>query len=131
MDRLLGSNDFIFLRTPASILFVIYDHYISIVVNLSQTFIPLHLTPSSFFLFVWFQSLVGYEGAEEAGGKLDYLKILDTNTMIWTSPDTAGPIPETRYGHTMTQVGLHLLFHGGWDGTRPLKDIVALQIAEL
>ena len=77
------------------------------------------------------QSLVGYEGGDEEGGKLDYLKILDTNTMIWSSPEVAGPVPETRYGNTMTQVGLHLLFHGGWDGTRPLKDIVALQIAEL
>ncbi len=62
---------------------------------------------------------------------MDYLRVLDTSTMVWSAPQLAGPVPESRYGHTMTQVGLHLLAFGGWDGTRPLRDIIALQIAEL
>jgi hypothetical protein len=53
--------------------------------------------------------------------------------MQWSSPQQKGVIPETRYGHTMTQVGLHLLIFGGWDGngSRALSEFIALQVAEL
>jgi hypothetical protein len=32
----------------------------------------------------------------------------------------------TRYGHTLTPIGLHVLMFGGWDGTRASADVITL-----
>ena len=41
-------------------------------------------------------------------------------------PPTIHPPILTRYGHTLTPIGLHVLMFGGWDGTRASADVITL-----
>ena len=47
--------------------------------------------------------------------------------MEWFFPTFGGPEPERLYGHTITRVGTSLFLIGGWDGTRPLNEVVVLE----
>ena len=55
------------------------------------------------------------------------LLCLDTDSMEWFYPTFGGPEPERLYGHTITRVGTSLFLIGGWDGTRPLNEVVVLE----
>jgi host cell factor len=55
------------------------------------------------------------------------LLCLDTDSMEWFFPTFGGPEPERLYGHTITRVGTSLFLIGGWDGTRPLNEVVVLE----
>ena len=44
----------------------------------------------------------------------DDLRVLDTDTMIWTRPRIEGLVPSGRYGHTSHLMGDRLIVFGGW-----------------
>ena len=38
-----------------------------------------------------------------------------------------GTPPSRRYGHSATAIGPHIIIFGGWDGGKPLKDVIVLR----
>ena len=64
---------------------------------------------------------------ENASKSSRNLLCLDTDSMEWFYPTFCGPEPERLYGHTITRVGTSLFLIGGWDGTRPLNEVVVLE----
>lgn len=58
---------------------------------------------------------------------VDYCMTLRTSDMRWVKNRYSG-IPVTRrYGHTCTAIGPHLIVIGGWDGGKPLADVIVLR----
>lgn len=47
--------------------------------------------------------------------------------MEWSRVRAAGVPPSDRYVQTMTMVGPHAIVFGGWDGGKPLNDLVVLR----
>lgn len=56
--------------------------------------------------------LVIYGGM--SGCRLGDLWILDTDTMMWSRPNTNGPLPLPRSLHTSTLIGQKMYVFGGW-----------------
>lgn len=52
---------------------------------------------------------------------------LRTSDMTWVNNRYIGVPPSERYGHTATPIGPHLIIMGGWDGGKPLADVVVLR----
>jgi host cell factor len=81
----------------------------------------------------------GWAGNRGAGGKqdagtgtgggstIDYCHVLGTVDMNWSRTRSNGVPPSDRYGHSMTMVGPHAIVFGGWDGGKPLNDLVVLR----
>ncbi len=44
--------------------------------------------------------------------EIDYFLVLNTDTMVWDKGKYVGTPPLTRYGHTTTSIGPHLLIFG-------------------
>ena len=65
-------------------------------------------------------------GDPAAGNKHPYTYMLNLTTMEWTQPVVKGVMPTRRYNHTTTAVDSRVLIFGGWDGNRPLNDVVQL-----
>lgn len=68
--------------------------------------------------------------ADAKGGEdqtCDYCYTLRTADMRWIPCKFSGVPASTRYGHSATAVGPHLIVLGGWDGGKPLGDIVVLR----
>lgn len=57
----------------------------------------------------------------------DYCVTLRTADMNWVRNVYTGQPPCKRYGHTATPIGPHLIIFGGWDGGKPLNDVVVLR----
>eukprot|EP00439_Symbiodinium_sp_Y106_P085517 s211_g28.t2 len=57
----------------------------------------------------------------------DYCWTLRTSDMQWVANRYVGAPPTKRYGHTTTAIGPHLIIFGGWDGGKPLNDVVVLR----
>lgn len=57
----------------------------------------------------------------------DYCFTLRTSDMHWMRNKYAGVPPSKRYGHTATAIGPHLIIIGGWDGGKPLNDVIVLR----
>jgi len=57
----------------------------------------------------------------------DYCMTLRTYDMNWDQNKYLGIPPSSRYGHTATAIGPHLIIIGGWDGGKPLKDVTVLR----
>lgn len=57
----------------------------------------------------------------------DYCMTLRTSDMHWVRNKYIGIPPTRRYGHTATAIGPHLIIIGGWDGGKPLSDVVVLR----
>lgn len=69
-------------------------------------------------------------GSVDASGKeeeVDYCVSLRTSDMRWTTCRFEGVPASRRYGHTCTSIGPHLIIFGGWDGGKPLNDLVVLR----
>lgn len=49
-----------------------------------------------------------------SGCRLGDLWILDTDTMMWSRPQTNGPLPLPRSLHTSTLIGHKMYVFGGW-----------------
>jgi len=70
------------------------------------------------------------ETAEQPTGEeksCDYCMTLRTADMQWVRNQYIGEPPARRYGHTATAIGPHLIIFGGWDGGKPLNDVVVLR----
>lgn len=61
------------------------------------------------------------------GDTCDYCMTLRTADMQWARNQYSGVPPSKRYGHTATAIGPHLIIFGGWDGGKPLSDVVVLR----
>lgn len=57
----------------------------------------------------------------------DYCLTLRTTDMTWVRNKYVGIPAPKRYGHTALAVGPHLIIFGGWDGGKPLSDVVVLR----
>jgi len=57
----------------------------------------------------------------------DYCLTLRTTDMTWVRNKYVGIPAAKRYGHTALAVGPHLIIFGGWDGGKPLGDVVVLR----
>mmetsp|Transcript_47329 Transcript_47329/g.137861 ORF Transcript_47329/g.137861 Transcript_47329/m.137861 type:complete len:441 (+) Transcript_47329:110-1432(+) len=58
---------------------------------------------------------------------VDYCMTLRTSDMSWVSNKFIGIPASKRYGHSATAIGPHLIIFGGWDGGKPLSDVVVLR----
>merc|ERR1719265_1319733 len=70
------------------------------------------------------------EGEEVATGEYqtnDYCMTLRTSDMRWIKNSYVGVPASKRYGHTATGIGPHLIIIGGWDGGKPLSDVIVLR----
>ena len=56
-----------------------------------------------------------HEGTE---GQCNYFHVWATDTMTWQLGKYLGSPPSSRYGHTATAIGPHLLIFGGWENTK-------------
>jgi len=57
----------------------------------------------------------------------DYCLTLRTSDMNWVRNKYIGVPPSKRYGHSATAIGPHLIIFGGWDGGKPLGDVIVLR----
>jgi len=64
------------------------------------------------------------EGSDET---CKYCVTLRTSDMTWVQNQYSGVPAPNRYGHTATAIGPHLIIFGGWDGGKPLSDVVVLR----
>lgn len=65
-----------------------------------------------------------HEPTEE---QCDYFMIWSTDTMSWKKGKYLGTPPTSRFGHTSTAIGPHLLIFGGWELTKAQNDIIVLR----
>ncbi|CEM14663.1 unnamed protein product [Vitrella brassicaformis CCMP3155] len=57
----------------------------------------------------------------------DDISLLRLGDMRWCRPPFVGSLPAIRYGHSCTVIGPHLVIVGGWDGGKPLNDILVFR----
>jgi len=57
----------------------------------------------------------------------DYCVALRTSDMRYTPCKFGGVPASRRYGHSATTIGPHLIIFGGWDGGKPLSDLIVLR----
>ena len=57
----------------------------------------------------------------------DYFMIWNTDSMTWKQGKSMGTPPTTRYGHTATAIGPHLLIFGGWEFSKAQNEIIVLR----
>jgi len=65
-----------------------------------------------------------HEGTAE---NCDYFMIWNTDTMQWKQGKSIGTPPTTRYGHSSTAIGPHLLIFGGWEFSKAQNEIIVLR----
>jgi hypothetical protein len=58
---------------------------------------------------------------------IDYFLVLNTETMSWESGKYLGTPPLSRYGHTTTSIGPHMLIFGGWEYSRATNEVIVLR----
>merc|ERR1719326_2198006 len=69
----------------------------------------------------------GAENQKEEDQTADYCMTLRTSDMQWVRNRYVGVPASRRYGHTATAIGPHLIIIGGWDGGKPLSDVIVLR----
>uniref|UniRef100_A0A0G4F3L3 Uncharacterized protein n=1 Tax=Chromera velia CCMP2878 TaxID=1169474 RepID=A0A0G4F3L3_9ALVE len=57
----------------------------------------------------------------------DGLMSLRTADMAWIQCGYVGVPPSNRYGHSVCVIGPHLVIVGGWDGGKPLTEVLVLR----
>jgi len=57
----------------------------------------------------------------------EYCMTLRTSDMQWIRNRYVGVPASRRYGHSATAIGPHLIIIGGWDGGKPLSDVIVLR----
>ncbi len=59
---------------------------------------------------------------------IDYFIVLNTdNELVWEKGKFEGQPPLSRYGHTATSIGPHILIFGGWEFNRAASEVVVLR----
>jgi len=69
----------------------------------------------------------GEAAPKEDEQTVDYCMTLRTGDMQWIRNKFVGVPASRRYGHTATAIGPHLIIIGGWDGGKPLSDVIVLR----
>jgi len=69
----------------------------------------------------------GQADNKEEDQTCDYCMTLRTADMQWIRNRFVGVPASMRYGHTTTAIGPHLIIIGGWDGGKPLSDVIVLR----
>jgi hypothetical protein len=64
---------------------------------------------------------------KEEDQSCDYCMTLRTADMQWIRNKFVGIPASRRYGHSATAIGPHLIIIGGWDGGKPLNDVIVLR----
>jgi len=67
------------------------------------------------------------EENQEEDQSCDYCMTLRTSDMTWVRNRYVGVPASKRYGHSATAIGPHLIIIGGWDGGKPLSDVIVLR----
>lgn len=75
----------------------------------------------------WTKTSGNKEKHEPKDGSCDYFMIWSTNTMSWKKGKYIGVPPTTRFGHTSTAIGPHLLIFGGWEYSKAQNEIIVLR----
>mmetsp|Transcript_7639 Transcript_7639/g.8634 ORF Transcript_7639/g.8634 Transcript_7639/m.8634 type:complete len:142 (-) Transcript_7639:31-456(-) len=75
----------------------------------------------------WTKTSGHKEKHEPKDGSCDYFMIWSTNTMSWKKGKYIGVPPTTRFGHTSTAIGPHLLIFGGWEYSKAQNEIIVLR----
>lgn len=65
-----------------------------------------------------------HEPTEE---ECDYFMVWSTDSMSWKRGKYLGNPPTSRFGHTATAIGPHLLIFGGWEYTKAQNEIIVLR----
>eukprot|EP00921_Rhytidocystis_pertsovi_P016051 GHVQ01025372.1.p1 GENE.GHVQ01025372.1~~GHVQ01025372.1.p1 ORF type:complete len:517 (-),score=73.49 GHVQ01025372.1:546-2096(-) len=63
----------------------------------------------------------------DSGKRPSAVVALDTVSKWWRECDSVGVPSGCRYGHSCTSIGPHMVIFGGWDGGKPLGDLVVLR----
>jgi hypothetical protein len=58
---------------------------------------------------------------------LDYFMVLNVKNLCWEPGRFSGKPPLSRYGHTCTSIGSHMLIFGGWEYSRATNDVIVLR----
>jgi len=66
----------------------------------------------------------GSKGEDET---CEYCMTLRTSDMTWVQNRYVGVPASSRYGHSVTAIGPHLIVVGGWDGGKALNDVIVLR----
>ena len=74
----------------------------------------------------WSKTSGNREMHEPKDGICDYFMIWSTDTMSWKLGEYIGVPPTTRFGHTSTAIGPHLLIFGGWEYSEAQNEIIVL-----
>ena len=75
----------------------------------------------------WTKTSGAREKHEPRDGECKYFMIWSTDTMSWKSGKYIGVPPTTRFGHTSTAIGPHLLIFGGWEYSKAQNEIIVLR----
>jgi hypothetical protein len=57
--------------------------------------------------------------------------LLDLDEGEWVTPSVAGKPPGYRYGSSAAAIGLRLFMWGGWEGGRPINELLVLDLSAL
>lgn len=91
--------------------------------------------PESFQLKAHTAAAVGKKifmfGGGDTNSYFDKLLVFDTETNIWSSPETSGDQPSSRRALCSAVVGDCLYIFGGGDGQTPLDDLFSLNLKTL
>ena len=75
----------------------------------------------------WSKTSGAREKHEPRDGYCDYFMVWSTDTMSWKPGKYVGVPPTTRFGHTSTAIGPHLLIFGGWEYSKAQNEIIVLR----
>jgi hypothetical protein len=64
-------------------------------------------------------------------GQHEGTSLLDLDAGEWVAPSVAGTPPGYRYGSSAVAHGLQLLMWGGWEGGRPISELLVLDLSAL
>lgn len=62
-----------------------------------------------------------------AGNNVEYFMILNTESVSWELGKYISTAPLSRYGHTTTSIGPHMLIFGGWEYSRATNEVIVLR----
>eukprot|EP00002_Diphylleia_rotans_P009476 TRINITY_DN1974_c0_g1_i2.p1 TRINITY_DN1974_c0_g1~~TRINITY_DN1974_c0_g1_i2.p1 ORF type:complete len:458 (-),score=48.99 TRINITY_DN1974_c0_g1_i2:185-1558(-) len=75
------------------------------------------------------QTLLADQSGNRRGCILRDCKVLDVNTMTWSTIESIGQSPSARYAHAACSLGDNrMVIHGGHDGEKWLDDLVVLEL---
>jgi N-acetylneuraminic acid mutarotase len=83
--------------------------------------------PSAAAAFSLQDKVKGEAEVKEEDQSSDFCMTLRTSDMQWIRNKYVGVAASRRYGHSATAIGPHLIIIGGWDGGKPLNDVIVLR----